>query len=371
MLATIRRVGLGCLIGFIAFAVQASHSWLVKGHPNTYVVQEGDTLWSIAGQFLNDPWRWKEVWRASPDVKNPNLIYPGDVIVLTLNGKNEPELTVQRYGSGQPGVVKITRGGETVYKLSPQIRTSSVKKAIPTIPFSVIGPFLSQSKITPLGHLENAYEVSAVDEEHLLASEGKRLYAKDLPFQKGDIVSIFKRGRLLTSPETEEVLGEEAIYLGSAQIERANDMSTLVLENGDKEIRIGDKILLSEKERVDSYFLPKAPNNDCLGYILSVLGGVNQIGQYDVVTIAGGYDLDREEGDVLDIFQSKHDFPRRIVKEEKFQRQLYPSEPVDYYQYAPTLVGRMIVFRVFEKASMALVTDATRPIYLHDVVRRP
>ena len=56
--------------------------------PNRYVVKKGDTLWDISGRYLDSPWRWKEIWATNTQIKNPNLIYPNDILILcVIQGK--------------------------------------------------------------------------------------------------------------------------------------------------------------------------------------------------------------------------------------------------------------------------------------------
>ena len=97
------------LIGAVAGADEVQ---LRNDHPQTYTVQKGDTLWDIAGRFLTQPWQWPQIWQANPQIQNPNLIYPGDVIGLV-------------YTDGKAGLRVTDRN----VKLSPSIRESGHAEA--------------------------------------------------------------------------------------------------------------------------------------------------------------------------------------------------------------------------------------------------
>ncbi|MCH8176939.1 MAG: LysM peptidoglycan-binding domain-containing protein, partial [Proteobacteria bacterium] len=98
-------------------------------YPDTYIVQKGDTLWDISAEFLRDPWHWPEIWFKNPQIENPHLIYPGDILaIIYINGQKRVQL-VRR---GADGAVLSTGGtgtgttGMTVVKLSPRIRSQSI-----------------------------------------------------------------------------------------------------------------------------------------------------------------------------------------------------------------------------------------------------
>src|SRR5665647_2567162 len=90
----IRACKLGCfmarliislilLLAPVFQAIAAEGGALKDTAPDRYTVVEGDTLWGISGRYLKEPWRWPELWKMNQEqVKNPNRIYPGDVLVL-------------------------------------------------------------------------------------------------------------------------------------------------------------------------------------------------------------------------------------------------------------------------------------------------
>ena len=104
---------------------------LTADAPNEYTVKTGDTLWDISKVFLRDPWYWPEIWYVNPEIANPHLIYPGDVLHLVyVDGK--PRITMER--------------GSTVH-LSPQIRSEPLESAIRPIPYDLLMDFVGRPQI--------------------------------------------------------------------------------------------------------------------------------------------------------------------------------------------------------------------------------
>lgn len=52
-----------------------------KTAPKTHTVVKGDTLWAICKKYLGDPLKYPEIAKKN-NIKNPHLIYPGQVIKL-------------------------------------------------------------------------------------------------------------------------------------------------------------------------------------------------------------------------------------------------------------------------------------------------
>lgn len=331
------------LAAFIATLAWADEIALNPRHPDRYVVVPGDTLWDISKRFLRDPWLWPEVWQVNPQIENPHLIYPGDVITLVyVNGK--PQLKVQR--------------GPATVKLSPKARPERIDKAIPTIPLDAIRQFLTRPLVVGKKDLEKAAYVLSSPERRIVVGAGDRIYARGLASDGPGRYSVFRPGDEFVDPETGESLGWEAIYAGEARMERFGDPATLHLVETTREITPGYRLLPVGEEEVHINFLPHGPKDEIHGQILSVLGGVSQIGQYQVVVINRGTRENMEVGHVLRVRQAGETMRDPFSKNEKVR---LPDEDA----------GLMMVFRTFEKVSYGLIMEATRPIHVGDIVTNP
>jgi hypothetical protein len=322
-------------------------------YPDRYVVVKGDTLWDIASRFLNDPWLWPQVWQINPKIRNPHLIYPGDVIVLYyVDGK--PYLTLE----GVAGVVP-PKEIETV-KLSPKVRYESLEKAIDTIPRSAIGPFLYRPRVVSKEEIDNAPYIVSSYEEHLISGTGNRVYAKKVTNDAIAQYGVIRPGEVYRDPDTNEILGYEVIRVAAARVVRAGDPTTLTLVDAKREVLNGDLLLPSEEGELDFNFLPQPPRNAITGQIISVFDGVSQIGQYNVVVLNRGKRDGLVPGNVLAIYQAG----KKVADPQGAASTSWVTLPDER-------AGVLMVFRTYEKVSYALVMKATRAIHLNDRVTNP
>jgi hypothetical protein len=343
-----------CLISLVAAAQTAGGlgQYLKEGHPDVYTVVKGDTLWDISGMFLDRPWLWPELWRVNPQIENPHLIYPGDRLRLVyIDG--EPALMLDRGDAGRTYKVSPSSDG----RLEPRIRATPLESAIPAISLEAIQGFLVQNRVVPPHVLLGAPYVVQGDSERLVLGGGDVVYVRgDLPGTSA--YNFVRKGPMYVDPETGEVLGQEATYLGIGRLSaQEGDISTLFISESREEVQIGDRVLPTEERRVNSTFFPTAPDADVHGAIISVFGGVTQVGQFDVVVINRGEREGIEIGHVLAIYR-RGALARDRIANEMVQ---LPSERA----------GVMMVFRTFEKLSYGLVLAAERPLAVDDEVRNP
>jgi hypothetical protein len=336
---------LALALALLATAAYADQVVLKDGHPERYVVVKGDTLWDISERFLDSPWLWPEVWYVNPQIENPHLIYPGDVISLVyIDGK--PQLRVQR--------------GKGTYKLSPKARVERLDKAIPTIPIDAIQQFLTQPLVADQSTLENAaYVVSSAD-EHLIVGAGDRVYVRGIEAEQGDRYHVFRPGDAYKDPQTGEILGYEALYLGDANSEKFGDPSTLRLIRTTREINIGDRVMPMTQEDVHAYFTPHTSDTAIEGTIISVVDGVSQIGQYQIVALNRGTREGVDVGMVFEVLQTGEIIADQVSKKRDATVKL-PDEKA----------GLLMVFRTFEKVSFGLILKATSALHVGDRVRTP
>jgi nucleoid-associated protein YgaU len=333
-----------CLGLLMAFAQAGDVLSLKAGHPQTYVVKKGDTLWDISGMFLNDPWYWPELWHYNPEIKNPHLIYPGDVLKLMwINGK--------------PVLVRNPGPDNRTIKLTPEMRISDINNAIPAIPLDAISPFLTRSRVVTDEELQRAPYVLAGKRGNIVAGAGDQILGRG-NFGDEEAFGIYRRGNVYQDPITKEVLGIEAVDIGTANmLALEKDVATLTLNRSTQEIRRADRLLPMEVRQLYVRFEPKAPVENTNGYIIAVEGGVTQIGSMDVVTLNLGERNTMLPGDVMAIYAAG----------------VYVTDPITNERVkAPDVrAGLLMVFRTFAKVSYALVLKAEQPLKVGDTVRNP
>ena len=333
---------------------------LAANAPDRYVVVKGDTLWGISAKFLQDPWRWPDIWGLNKEeIKNPHWIYPGDVLVLDFSGRT-PHL--RKDGSSAGG----SHAGDSEWqlmdaKLSPNMRRQSLASgAISSIPPSAIQSFLIRPLVVGEQELNSAPTLVAGPENRVVLSAGDSAFAKGVVWEEQAGWSVFRPGRTLTDPDTKEVLGREAVYLGDVQITEFGEVSTVLLTKAVQEIAPGDRLAKTPSTKSLS-FVPHAPGSLIKG---RVIAGPNdsfsETGSREVVIINRGSREGMEIGHVLALY---HDRPP-VVPANAIDTKEKIKLPAERY-------GMLFIFRVFEKVSYGLVLNSTRPVNVLDVVQTP
>ena len=313
---------------------------LAEDAPDEYVVQVGDTLWDSAGTFLKDPWYWPEIWYVNPQVENPHLIYPGDVLALV-------------YVDGQPRVEN--RMGSS-YRLSPEARSTPLTEAITSVSYDTISAFLSRGVVIERGEVDSLPYIVASKGDHLVAAAGNTVYVRGTDAQPGERFNLVKIGDKLVDPETNDLIGYQGIEIGEGTIRRSGDPATMMLNRSKQEAKQGDRLIPTAVE-IPLNFFPKAPSTDINGQIIAVVGGLTQIGQYHVVVINRGAGDGMGVGDVLTVWQ-RGDTTRDRVSGGSVR---LPDEEA----------GTVMVFKVYDRISYGLVMEATTALHTHDYVRNP
>ena len=351
-------------------------SELAANAPDNYTVQRGDTLWAISGLFLRSAWRWPELWGMNlDDIKNPNLIYPGQKLYLEKKDGRATLRTRQSLGDEMPM--------ETV-RLSPRTRSEVVTSdALPTLKTHLIEPFLAEPVIVDENGLAMAPRIVAAQEARVLLTRGDRAYARgqgdnvlvDEPGQKQKAYRIFRNATPLKDPVTAEVLGYEAQYVGKALLVRSESTqesqdssgkirneivpATIDIVAAKEEMRVGDR-MLPEPEREFLSYVPHAPQSAMDARIVSVYGSaVVNAAQNQVVVINRGTRDGLEIGHVLTILK---DGARLIDKTTDERTELKLPDERN---------GLLMVFRTFERLSYGLVLEITDGVKVGDRLVNP
>ena len=330
--------------------------------PDRYVVVPGDTLWGISQRYTDSPWRWPELWGLNKEqIRNPHLIYPGYVILLD---RARGQLTIGERGPAPTPAAAPTTTEPGAVKLGPRIRTETVAaEQIPSIPASIIEPFLSRPLVVEPDGLDKAPTIVGTQANRVILASGNAAYVRGMGGSKEESWYVFRRGGPLVDPDTKQTLAYEAIYLGTARLERPGDPSTVVLTSAVQEIGAGDKLVAAGRPQPISY-APHAPAKPVRGRVINIYGGLGKVGEagpQSIISINRGARDGIEVGHVLALYTlggSVRDVSKADARDASIK---LPDERA----------GLAFVFRVFNRVSYALVMKVSRPVTPLDVVQNP
>jgi len=386
MLKKLPAICAGLLLTLTAYAASVQ---LAKDHPDTYTVRKGDTLWSIAAKFLQKPWQWPEVWQANPQVRNPHLIYPGDVLSLA-------------YLNGNPGVGFAGRGG-----IEPHTRAEQLESAIKPLPLSAIEDFLKKPRLVSEDEFKRAPHVVGIEDHHINGTTGQLIYVRGLDVQPGQRYVLARpigRYYVITGKDghSDEVfrqdmqdrddrpsmlwhhgpdhftlhgdvhfLGYEMLQFGEVQATHAGNPASVLVTSTDYEVRAGDFVLPVENNQFDFQYVPHAPKQVPPNMrVIAFTDALNAVGRLQVVALSNGAADGVENGQTFSIFhkgdvvQDRSDYPEGSLKAFFHPNDAKVQLPEEY-------IGHVMIFRTFDRVSYGLIMDGIRPVHLGDKLYDP
>lgn len=376
MAGIVKRLSRGlrtvCAVALLTVATFAAAQGVRGDHPDTYVVVRGDTLWDIAGRFLERPWLWPEIWQANPQIQNPHLIYPGDVISLAY---------LDRVATVEPG---------------PREDAAPIN----AIALSDIEAFLKDLRV--VDGFEHLPYVVGLEEDRLRAVEGQVAYVRHLAANPGDRFTVvrptvryhhlaraglccdlfntqdldFRGRRILDSRQFwtnvvmpdkgQEVLGYEMMRVGAGTVTRGEvagiEVSTLLLDDEGYEVRVGDRLIPVDAQPYDLQFFPHPPARQAdygRARVLAVADMLTSGGPRDVIAISIGAREGVDNGTVFSVWREGTNTVDRVEKGG------FRDEDTVFFENKVRLpdefAGHAMVFRTYDKVSYALVMDSIKP----------
>jgi len=309
-----------------------------------YVVKKGDTLWDISAYYLENPWEWPQIWQVNQQIRNPHLIYPGDVLVLTfINGK--PVLRFRE---------DVVEG-----RLKPEVRRRNLSDAVPPIPLDAIRAFLNGPRVIDNSTWKAAPYIVAFSDDRILGLEGEPVYVRNLKKEETPYWRVFHKGQLVRDPDSGRKLGYECTPVGSLELENFADPATGSAVDVTRELLRGDRLFLDGATPLPGSFAPAAPDEAITGRVAAVYDGRIAAGRFQIVAINRGQKNGLAPGHVLSVHQDGAvaiDAERTLFREVKL-----PSRNI----------GKIMLFDVTAELAYGLVMEAQRDIRAGDHLTEP
>jgi hypothetical protein len=340
---------------------------LAPNAPDSYTVKKGDTLWDISATFLSNPWLWPDLWQVNSQIKNPHLIYPGDVLSLvSVNG--QPRLMVTERAAIAGSTASTAAATQ---RLSPQIYSEPLNQPVATLPHKNVASFLGRPSVIQKTEVKTAPYVLSIRDGHMMASSGNEIFARGITKASiGTRFNVLHVGQSLSDPESGDTLGYYTEFLGTAVVVSSGDPATLKLADTVREVLPGDKLYAETNEGFTD-FVPHVPNKNVTGVILSInestLAGKDQVvainrGKNHGIEAGHVLSVNRVSGKVADVYSDGRSAdPMNRPNTALAKKVALPNESI----------GHVMVFKTFDAMSYALVMDASLPINIGDQLGLP
>jgi hypothetical protein len=370
---TVAGLGAGTAVPLTAQAqAEASRSMSVPISPNAperYVVKQGDTLWDISGMYLEEPWYWPEIWYVNPSIRNPHLIYPGDVLHFS-------------YVDGRP---RVSLEAASAMRLSPEVRTSPLDGAIRAIPYDLLMNFVGRPSLLTPDEVKKQPYVVGMRDRHIVGSTANEVYVRELNDPAaGTRYNIIAVGEKLRDPDDGDLLGYIGHYAATGEVIQSSGAVTpgsnslfkakreepithmRVVEVG-REVMQGDKVFAAQAE-IGADFVPSPPANEgIVGQIVAIVDGVAAAGRYQVVAINRGKQHGLVPGNTLGVFY------RGELVHDRFDRQGWSAYTANYdkVRLPDERSATIMLFTVKDRMSYGIVMRSSQVVNKGDFVAHP
>lgn len=369
------------LLSFSALSV-AEALPLKADAPEHYSVKAGDTLWDISAMYLEQPWLWPKLWKLNPQLDNPHLIYPGDVLTLTFDEQGQPSLAInEKRHVVSPDRSSFQANGEVkanLQKLSPRARqTRKITDAVTTLPLSLIRPFLTYEQALSQSAIDALPYVLGADEQIKNANDNHILYVRGA-LDPNIGYGVYRKGKAYIDPTTEALLGYETTLVATVRVLRPGfaetEPASVQVIDIKQEIKQGDKLIpAAVGQSLPAFFTMRPPEVPLAGVIIDTTADLREFTSWDIVVLNRGAKDAMKPGYMFTIYRQSP----TVVDSDKGP--VYLSDATKYQRMTGGVkgtvltmpkerVGRLMVFKVAELTSFAIVTDTVKPIRVGDLI---
>jgi len=322
-----------------------------------HIVAKGDTLWEISDAYLGTPWVWPSIWHDNGQVENPHRIFPGDRIWITPSEmrKISAEEAARLLANGPPGselVPAAAEPGEPAMSVPAPAPAQEVAGEQSTL---LVPATENTGLITQEQYEAAATIIDRVPERLLLSQEdGVYIGAGEGHVAVGDQFTIIRTNEKVYDPDTGRLLGYHVEFLGYVEVTEVHEEASIArIATSTGEVEEGDRLI--PRIQVPSEIAIQSSPAGVEGKISFFPQHRVVIGWNDFVYLNRGSVDGLQVGSPLEVFRPGYPAfePARDAK----------------VQIPDRIVGKLVVVRTSEEASVALITKATTELELGDRFR--